>query len=810
VNYDVHLTFEGDPALAAQWAGFAKKKAREFGVFCGRLGQSHGTKWHDLAPDVKLKVQYINGIQKAHILGSSDSHGIAIFPRTSGFPLGWGVPYTESNTPLGTYAGTWPDVIVPRASRVVRGPSYSGEFGITPAEILQYGNVNWKLLTFDKGSGYTGMRQRHNGNTISSFYHTWYYADGHAIDVPTLTKVRGVAKFEGHAVAIGQIGGNWGIVVSRTPDVYASWYTAFTFSRTGLDGGDFSLSKDFLFNKDGSTAVCVQHNASDQAVVEKITLALDVETDIVSGSMETFNLGADVITLPTRNLQTQHAGDFDYASSKTSDQLSFGYDWLVIRDWGGSIGPRTLEGSRLSAIDSAVAAMDGGIWAVQSSSFYGSCGNDTIEIYEVVVAQKDNPDITNTLLVITGHAKGWEFHAAWGLSDSISGVLGGRQVLGIDFIENVFTDESGKYKSVPAIAVLAPSPSSIYNESRSTSCNFDSVPTYTPGLAVTQNVTGSYANGEANTSTTSSISFTRKLILDVVVLADANGDGSFSSEVYRGEAGTILDEIGEGITDSSAIVFTQAAGSGSGIFSKSRTVTFGNYRRTDNKLIIRDMNISQGAFVVHNVSISRSNTDASTSFSSTSGVDVSYLMAFGSATNSPCSLYNPIPDDPATIVGWGLVDFGVDAGLPSNMPGYTEVTSESLKLLRANYANNGTISKTITPAGGDIPHSNVVSSPSFTGTALSDLTTPYSASSHNDFSITSMQVYRDRVAVVFDGSYWGYSEYATSWANNAIYYEPIRNESGALIGYTEYDIRALVGTTDVTSQKLLPNRFGLV
>jgi hypothetical protein len=71
VNYDVHLTFEGDPALAAQWAGFAKKKAREFGVQCSTTKQSHRTTWYHASPEVSIKIRYSNGLQYAHIVTQS-------------------------------------------------------------------------------------------------------------------------------------------------------------------------------------------------------------------------------------------------------------------------------------------------------------------------------------------------------------------------------------------------------------------------------------------------------------------------------------------------------------------------------------------------------------------------------------------------------------------------------------------------------------------------------------------------------------------------------------------------------------------
>lgn len=141
MNYDVHLTFEGDPALAAQWAGFAKKKAREFGEFCERHGQAFGTKWYDITPDVRIKVRYASGIQKAHIIAVANSlHGVAT-DFTAASYLGWGEPFTPENSPLGTQQTAF--VSAPHQDRIVdiKGTVHHSRFGNRTGDqgVLSYG-----------------------------------------------------------------------------------------------------------------------------------------------------------------------------------------------------------------------------------------------------------------------------------------------------------------------------------------------------------------------------------------------------------------------------------------------------------------------------------------------------------------------------------------------------------------------------------------------------------------------------------------------------------------------------------------------
>jgi hypothetical protein len=178
VNYDVHLTFEGDPALAAQWVGFAKKKAREYGFFCERLGQPNGIKWYDITPDVRLKVRYVNGIQFAHIIADGVIYGFAFRVVTSSFTTGWGAPFTPLNKPMGTPGGTDPDIIITQKTQAVRTP-YQSKMGAAGA--LEYGSwvcqemLGGKMITIASGQVINRNRGRGFRPAITR---TWFYEDG--------------------------------------------------------------------------------------------------------------------------------------------------------------------------------------------------------------------------------------------------------------------------------------------------------------------------------------------------------------------------------------------------------------------------------------------------------------------------------------------------------------------------------------------------------------------------------------------------------------------------------------------------------
>jgi hypothetical protein len=178
VKYDVNLTFEGDPAVAAQWAGFAKKKAREFGAVCDRTGQTFGTKWYDLTPDVKLKVRYANGIQKAHIIVGGAIYGFAFRVVTTSFLTGWGAPFTPLNKPMGTPGGTDPDIIITQKIQAVRTP-YVSKVGAEG--VLEYGSwvcqemLGGKLITIASSQVINRNRGRGFRPAITR---TWFYEDG--------------------------------------------------------------------------------------------------------------------------------------------------------------------------------------------------------------------------------------------------------------------------------------------------------------------------------------------------------------------------------------------------------------------------------------------------------------------------------------------------------------------------------------------------------------------------------------------------------------------------------------------------------
>jgi hypothetical protein len=820
MKYEVHLTFEGDPALAAQWAWFAKKKARELGQACARYGIGYRINWIPINEEITVRVRWANGIQYAHIIASS-LHGIAIFPRTSSFLLGWGAPYTDGdgepiNPPIGTYGGNWPDIIIQHATKVVRGPSYAGQLGIGPSDNLGYGNINWNYLTYDKGGGYANMLQRHNGDFGMSAYHGWYYENGKTVFPGIVTRVRGIGKHRGHTVIIGtKSDGNWCVAASRTPSDFDSWYVVLNFSRAGLSGGAFNLTREFLFSADGGKAICVQENASNQTVIEIITLDMDPESGSLLGSLTTQNLGVNRITLPGRTNNTANVGIFGYESSATSTKLSFGYDWIV-PSWAGTVGTGTLENSRDDAVLAAVAALDGGIWEYVSKTVSLDLGNDSGITYEVTIRQAADPETTNAVFVQTGHAQGWEVHATWSLSDGPTGELGGMQVLGADFIKKHFTDDQGNYINVPAIAVLAPSPASVYIESRNSTCSFDSVPTYTESN-YTNNPGGEYANGHSESSTSHSVSFERHVILDLVVLADPGNSGTFDVEIFRAEAGTILDDLGSGISDISLWVDDQTDNSPlARTTTKTRTVSIGTYKKSTNRVMVTEMNIAEGAFVVHNV-VSSFTLSGANSTQSESGGTVStdfpdYRMAWRSSTDANIEDPFGTPLIPYRSTWTGTeTDGATDGEMPDYSTGYTKQTTESLIFLRASYASKGqNVSKVITPAGGDDTHAEVDSSPNFIGTVLGSFVDNYSGQVHNSLSGVSMQVLKDHAAILYTTSFWGYSEYGPEWTDQSIYLEPLRNDDRELTDYQAFDIRDIHGTPVATSQKLKPSRFGIV
>jgi hypothetical protein len=136
VKYEVHLTFEGDAALAAQWAGWAKKKARQFGMSCRESGQLYLThRWNPTA-DVEVKVRYANGIQYAHVSAKPARFGFVFRLVTPGTGTWWDTSsHFDHNDVIIGFNFKTPDGFRARNfPRPVNAPVFTYRYGAWPCQ----------------------------------------------------------------------------------------------------------------------------------------------------------------------------------------------------------------------------------------------------------------------------------------------------------------------------------------------------------------------------------------------------------------------------------------------------------------------------------------------------------------------------------------------------------------------------------------------------------------------------------------------------------------------------------------------------
>jgi hypothetical protein len=380
VNYDVNLTFEGDPALAAQWAGFAKKKSREFGVFCGRSGQTFGTKWYDITPDVRLKVRYSNGIQYAHITAGGYNHYFIFRPATSRIGTtfaegGWGTPFIYApdpgaNEPMGTLNGAWKDILVTGGKynaeilidnryKLTRGDAYPGKFGRVDTPELAYGNsFNWLsksgqyLFThYDAVSSSTTSNKLFWGRH-HNFLSTTFYSDGVGISV-SVSPAGNIAAawvYKSFAICITRdtSGGSkhdrlWYKPVSDLyPDLVAWTYLADlgAIFNTGTQ-----VEGKFFAHPDGSEAASIGSvlpgDGTLQRALKRVTLTISEETALPLAVYEYTVLGtfADPFlqTTITKTSGTCHqVGDKAYATGAVTF-VQTGTWWVQPYNYAGEI-----------------------------------------------------------------------------------------------------------------------------------------------------------------------------------------------------------------------------------------------------------------------------------------------------------------------------------------------------------------------------------------------------------------------------------------------------------------------------------------